>query len=262
MTPIVGPDGTALGVVDEFTETTTQVIGDRRRETLMRLNQSVAKVNTVKELWFEYLEGLEQSRDDVAYAMLYSSPTNGSHSAVSDSSSHSYFLEGSIGLPTGHLCVPSSVDIDDCVEGSETMACACRKAVRNGDIVVLQQKDGTLPPDMAVAVPGRVGGEIVDTVCILPIPDMFSNNQLAFMVVALSPRRAFDSEGASFVFSLRDVLAKSASTVFLPEEHRRARQRFEEVESSLAQQLRATALEAERVEARYAKMFQMAPVGM
>ncbi|GAB7346854.1 hypothetical protein MBLNU459_g1939t1 [Dothideomycetes sp. NU459] len=260
--PIIGPNGRTVGIVDEFTETTSQVVGDRRRNAILEINQLVAQVNTVKELWFEFLEGLEQYRDDVAYAMLYSSATNHDPSAVCQKSLPCYALEGSIGLPTGHPSVPSTFDMDDCMNEQRSLASACRQAVETGGVVTVQSKDATLPPDLALAIPGRVGGETVNTVCVLPIPDLFSNQQFAFLVLALSPRLPFNSEHAAFVHWLRDILAKSASTIFLPEEHRRARQRFEEVETSLAQQLRATALEAERVEARYAKIFQLAPVGM
>jgi len=229
---------------------------------LTRINESVAQATTVKELWFEYLEGLEQDHSDVAYAMVYSSSTDDDLSRATNNHSSRYSLEGSIGLPAGHPSIPLTFDLDQYVGEQDDLACACRRAVLGGDVVVLQQRNGTLPREMAVGVPGRAGGGTVNTVCILPIPDLFSENSLAFVIVALSPRRPFDSENAAFVDYLRDVLVRSASTIFLPEEHRRARQKFEEIESSLAQELRATALEAERTEARYSKMFQLAPVGM
>ena len=85
---------------------------------------------------------------------------------------------------------------------------------------------------------------------------------MAFLTLALTPRRPYDSEAAIFAYYLRDILVKSASAIFLPEEHRRARQKFEQVEASLAQQLRATTLETERLESRFARMAHLAPVGM
>lgn len=228
----------------------------------MRINQLVAQVSTVKELWHEYLQCLEKDHDDIVYAMLYSSSSNGDHSAAPDTASHYYSLEGTIGLPSDQSLVPLTFELDDCVPKTNSLASACCTAVREGEVVTLQQMDGTLPPEMAIGVPGRAAGEQVNTVCILPIPDMFSVNQRAFVVIALSPRRPYDSEYTTFVHNLRDVLLKSASTIFLPEEHRRVRQKFEEIETNLAHQLRTTALEAQRIEAQYTKMFQLAPVGM
>ena len=123
-------------------------------------------------------------------------------------------------------------------------------------------EDGAMPLHMAVSVPGRCDGYQVKNACIVPIPNLLGSSQLAFAVVALTPRRPFDGHATGFIRSLSDILIRSASTIFLPDEHRRARQRFEDLETSFKQRLEATNLQAEQVEARYEKLINQVPVGM
>jgi hypothetical protein len=59
--PVVGPQGSTIGIIDEFSEVTEHVVGDRRRDAIVRINKAIVSVNSVKELWFEFLEGLERS---------------------------------------------------------------------------------------------------------------------------------------------------------------------------------------------------------
>ncbi|THZ27314.1 hypothetical protein D6C90_09005 [Aureobasidium pullulans] len=266
--PVVGPQGTTIGIVDEFSEVTEQVVIDRRRDAIVKINKGIARVNSTKELWFEFLEGLEGCKDDVPYALLHTVPNAGNpsfHDSSSNSSmsaSQRYSLEGSIGLANGHPAVPLSFDLADCANDKDPLARICHKAWKSGDVVVLQAKDGTLPDSMAVAVADRASGDKVQTVCVIPLPDISGDHVMAFLTLALTPRRPYDSEAAIFAYYLRDILVKAASAIFLPEEHRRARQKFEQVEASLAQQLRATTLETERLESRFARMAHLAPVGM
>ena len=156
--PVVGPQGTTIGIVDEFSEVTEQVVIDRRRDAIVKINKGIARVNSTKELWFEFLEGLEGCRDDVPYALLHTVPNAGNpsfHDSSSNSSmsaSQRYSLEGSIGLANGHPAVPLSFDLADCANDKDPLARICHKAWKSGDVVVLQAKDGTLPDSMAVAV--------------------------------------------------------------------------------------------------------------
>lgn len=266
--PVIGSHGHTIGIVDEFSEVTDQVVIDRRRDAVVKINRAIGKVSSMKELWFEFLEGLEYCKDDVPYALLHTIPNAGGPSAPDSSSNSSgsgpqrYSLEGSIGLANGHPAVPLTFDLMDGATNGGSLVRACYKAWQSGDVVVLQAKDDTLPEHMAVGVPGRALGYKVQTVCVIPLPDISGNQTMAFLTLALTPRRPYDSEAAIFAYYMRDILVKSASAIFLPEEQRRARQKFEQIENSLAQQLRDTTLETERLESRYARMAQMAPIAM
>ncbi|KAI4726172.1 hypothetical protein E4T49_06067 [Aureobasidium sp. EXF-10728] len=267
--PVVGANGTTIGIIDEFSEVTEHVVSDRRRDAIVKINKAVAKVNSIKELWFEFLEGIESCKDDIPYALLHTnhSATNNSSmpdsvSASSGSSPQRYALEGSIGLAAGHPAVPLTFDLVDCAHDQNPLARACYKAWKTEDVVVLQLRDGSLPEVLHQGVPGRAAGDKANTVCVIPLPDMSGGQTMAFLTLAMTPRRPYDTEAAMFAYYLRDILVKSASAICLPDEQRRARQKFEQVEASLAQQLRLTALETERLESRFARMAQLAPIGM
>jgi PAS domain S-box-containing protein len=266
--PVVGPHGSTIGIIDEFSEVTDNFVSDRRREAIVKINKSIASVNSIKELWFEFLEGLEPCKDDIPYALLHTCHAAADPSVPDTDSSSSgpepqrYALEGSIGLAAGHPAVPLTFDLSDCADDQNLLARACCKAWKTDDVVILQVRDGTLPPALNQGVPGRASGDKVQTVCVIPLPDMSAHRTMAFLTLALTPRRPYDSDAAMFAYYLRDILVKSASAIFLPEEQRRSRQKFEQIEASLAQQLRATALETERLESRYANMAQLAPVAM
>ncbi|KEQ68735.1 hypothetical protein M436DRAFT_57694, partial [Aureobasidium namibiae CBS 147.97] len=266
--PVVGNQGSTIGIIDEFSEVTEHVVADRRRDAIVKINRAIANVNSVKELWFEFLEGLEPCKDDIPYALLHTSHAAADPSVPdTDSSSpgpesQRYALEGSIGLAAGHPAVPLTFDLADCANDQSPLARAYHKAWETEDVVILQVRDGTLPPLLNQGVPGRASGAKVQTVCIIPLPDMSAHRTMAFLTLAMTPRRPYDSDAAMFAYYLRDILVKSASAICLPEEQRRSRQKFEQVEASLAQQLRATALETERLESRYANMAQLAPVAM
>lgn len=265
--PVIGPQGSTIGIIDEFSEVTEHVVADRRRDAVVKINKAIANVNSVKELWFEFLEALEPCKDDIPYALLHTSTATHpnvpeTHSSSSASDSPRYALEGSIGLAAGHPAVPLSFDLADCANDPSSLARAFYKAWKTEDVVILQARDGTLPPLLNQGVPGRASGAKVQTVCVIPLPDMSAHRTMAFLTLAMTPRRPYDSDAAMFAYYLRDTLVKSASAICLPEEQRRSRQKFEQVEASLAQQLRATTLETERLESRYANMAQLAPIAM
>lgn len=263
LVPIIA-HGQVVGVLDEFNEITDLVVQERRREAVTKINRTMAHVTSLPELWSEFLRGIESCREDISYAMLYVSP-NASRNESSDPASpagRQYLLQGTVGIPTGHPSALSMIDLSPSHTAQGNLLGACKQAWSSGEDVVLAAKDDTLPASLALSVPERAGGEKVVTVCVLPIPDMFGGQQFGFLVLGMTSKRPYDAEAALYVHFLRDIVTKTASAIFLPEEQRRVRQRFEEIESSLEQRLRATTLESEQVQRRFARMSQIAPVGM
>ncbi|KAF2154440.1 hypothetical protein K461DRAFT_320558 [Myriangium duriaei CBS 260.36] len=264
--PIIGPKGKALGVLDEFTELTLQVVQDRRRDVVMKTSEILSRISRLEELWDGFLQGIQRAHDDVPYAGIYV-PTDSNHWNPTGLNTplaplHRFTLRGTIGLDQFSSALPDSLDLAERGNGGPGLLQACRAAWKLGDVVSLRDDEGTLPAEMAITVQGRAMGHRVKSVCVFPISDLIGNNQLAFAVLALTPRRPFDANATGFIRSLADVLARSASTIFLPDEQRRARQRFEEIETALSQRLEATSLEAERVEAQYERLVNQVPIGI
>ncbi|KAF4548226.1 ATPase-like protein 1 [Elsinoe fawcettii] len=264
--PIVGSKGRVAGVLDEFTETTHSVVSDRRRDIIVKTSEALARISTLEELWDGFLKGIERATEDIPYAVIYT-PTGSTHSnpkGVNTPSEppHHFSMRGSVGFDPAAFPLPSSFDLNATATAENGLLQACKKAWKTGDTIVLQSKDGSLPTNLAVGVPNRAAGATVNTAVLVPVPDLMGNDQLAFVLLSLTPRRPIDDNATLLFRSLSDVLTRAASTIFLPDEQRRARQKFEEIETSLSQQLKSASLEAEKAEARYEKILKSAQVGM
>lgn len=280
MLPIIGPDGTGVGALDEFSEITYMVCEDRRKRAAQSINEQVANVDTMKQLWFEFLEGLEVCKEDVPYAVIYSVEEEDEDDANSLSQDSGFslsqdsglprnpnvprrcILEGSVGLPSDHPSILKSFELTESSSDVSGFAKGCYKASEHRKMITLRESDGSLPSDLAVSVPGRGFGDTPQTVVFLPIDSLAGDVPLGFLVLALNPRRPVDNGILMFLRHLCDILARSAALICLPEEQRRNRQRFEAINTALTQQLRITTMEAERTQAKFTRMATNAPFGM
>lgn len=264
--PVIGSKGKAVGVIDEFTETTEPFINNRRRDIVVKINEELRQINTLEQLWDGMVHGLESATDDIPYAAVYVPTGSTSDNPVGVQTPQgpmpAFSLRGGVGVDLSSTALVHSFDLNDQSDSRHGLVKACQEAWKACKIVTLRQDQATLPQDMAVSVPGRAAGGQVKTVCVVPIPDLIGNNQLAFVVLAITPRRPFDASAELLVKDIGDVLTRASSTIFLPEEQRRHRQRFEEIETALSLQLRATSQAAQKVEARYEKMISGCPIGM
>jgi len=264
--PVIGPEGHSIAVLDEFAEITNQVLQNRKRDLLLNLYERLARLNTSQELWSSFLSAVSSFPRDIAYAMVYT-PTGSSHESpqgvnTPDRAVHSFSFEGSVGVPTD-ANVLQSFDLEDTTDDNICLLEACRQAWREGKITMRHAEDRSgLLQEMAMMLSSNSVGQPVRSIAVVPIPDIMRNRQLAFLILGMSPGRPHDAEAAALLHHLADIVTRSVSAIFLPEEQRQTRQKFDELETSLSQQLRASGLEAQRLEARYSRMFQMAPVGM
>ncbi|KAF2219164.1 hypothetical protein BDZ85DRAFT_322532 [Elsinoe ampelina] len=264
--PIIGSKGRVAGVLDEFTEITHTVVSDRRRDTIVKTSETLTQVTTLEELWTGFLEGLERATEDIPYAAIYT-PTGSSHHNPRGENTpseppHHFSLRGCVGLDPAASPLPQVFDLNSASVTPKDLLEACKRVWKTGEMVILRSEDDSLPAELALSIPGRAAGVTVNTAVLLPVPDLIGINPLAFILLALTPRRPVDESATSFVRSISDVLTRAASTIFLPDEQRRARQRFEEIETGLSQQLKSATFEAEKTEARYEKILKSAQVGM
>lgn len=70
--PIMDRHGRVVGCLDEFSESTKLVRGERRRTSVLKLSESITQASTLKGLWDNYLAGLEFTAEDLPFALLYS----------------------------------------------------------------------------------------------------------------------------------------------------------------------------------------------
>lgn len=235
--PIPSSDGHFSGVLVEFSEITEKVLQKSRYELYRSLLDVVSKVTNIQDLWTAFVQTLEEKSKDVSYAVVYSR----TRSVESPSNTPPLQLAASYNIQDLGPDVPSAV------------AAALERST--SDVVVLQQREKTLPLELAVSIPD-VG--TVDTAYVLPIVSLDGRRLSGVVVLGMSPRRALNPSIRQFAESLRDMLFKSAALFSLPSEQREA----EEIARVLARQLETMTLKVEHSEQNFSRMLRDAPIGM
>ena len=269
--PIIDEAGVGMGVVDELSESTALVTGERRRNTINELSMQLNKASTLLDLWQTALVPLKANELDVPFAILYNivndvpersdaaeSSSNGSSSTVHPKKA---VLAGTIGVSKDQSDIPVAFSLEDENLGPG-IAQACVDVCASGEIVCLSSTDGTLPPSLAVAVPGRGFSEPVRSAIVSPVKALAGSDKVAVLVMGLNPRSVFGEEYQLFRQIVVDVIEKGAAAISLPEEQQRAQRIADDVNNALAQQLRLTTLKAEKSEARFSRLASAAPTGM
>lgn len=251
MLPIIGAGGYGLGALDEFTEATRDVIGKRRREGVMRLNTAISHSSTLQHLWASFIEALVPDNLDLPFGLIYSLDRE---SKSSPNGTASYILAGSLGFDPGEPSIPNRISLESPATVA-SIANACLKASTTNEIVLMSNKDDTLPAEFGVSIPGRGFGDKVTDACVLPVGTLSQDKPDMFLIFACNPRRQLNREFVMYVQYMRDLLAKAAALISLPEEQQRNRRKFEQIEHTLTQRLKEH-------EERFTRMASSAPVGM
>lgn len=201
MLPIIGPDGTAVGALDEFVESTASVIGVRRMNTLITLGEKATSASSLDDLWRMVLEGLEPNTQDFPFALLYSVKEGGEdeqddlreHSdAAQASCPKQCILEGTIGIPKNH---PAAVKSFSLTEGNHGYALPFRRAWTSAKPSFLQAGNDSLPINLSqIRTEGRGFNDATTTAIALPIPPLSGTSIRGFLLLGLNPRRPYDEE--------------------------------------------------------------------
>ncbi|KAL1650822.1 hypothetical protein SLS58_000941 [Diplodia intermedia] len=260
-------DGTAIGALDEFVETTNQVIGERRMNTLITLGEKASSAKDIEELWNLITTSLEPNSHDVTYALLYSvrvddQKTDHESEDLDDSKCKSCFLESTVGVPDDH---PAAVPHFRLTEGDESFSIPFRRAWTSAKPVLLRADDGTLTDPLAdLRVEGRGFSQLSTTAIVLPIPPLSGTSVRGFLVMGMNPRRPYDEDYQIFIRLLNDRLVKAVASIFLPAEQRRSRRMIEENNSrhdKFSSELERRRQEAESGEATFTALAECAPIG-
>lgn len=254
MSPMVSESGYAEGLLDSFTEQTSNLITQRRRDIVANLAHETASISTLKELWPAFTEGFGPFGVDIPFAIVYAldDADCSTNSSNWSQQSRTYALEATLGIGKLDSGLPQLFDLDASIDTSVIANC-CRNAWDIRQTVVLHSEDGTLPAELSGAVPGRGWGDPIRTVCVMPIATT-TTGALGFLIIALNPRRPFNEDSLRFAHNLRDILAKPAWSI--------SQQKFEEMHDNLAHQLKVSTLEAARNEEKFTRLAEDAPLGI
>lgn len=269
--PLVGGDGSVVGLYNPAFENTRRKVNERRMLTLREVGERTSLARNVKGFWKEVQRGLEYNEWDIPFALIYS-VTEDSDTNSEISSMHSgslvnpphVSLEGMLGVTAEHPCAVPSMDLRNSEEG---FASYMRQAMAQSTApVVLSKDDGTLPQSLIEGVQWRGFGDPSRTIVVFPVHPTTGDSVVGFVVLGINPRRPYNTDYQLFINLLSRQLATSmASVVLFEEEIKRgqAAARLAALErQQLSLQLRLRTQEAVESEYKFSRMAEFAPVGI
>ena len=226
--PLIGADGSVVGLYNPAFEKTRRKIAERRMLTLREIGEKTASAREVSQFWGLLIEGLQYNEFDAPLVLVYSLTDDGSSddgasvSSATLGQSKQCVLEGSLGVPAGHPAAPERIDLKS---GKEGFVSAFRLAMTSDKPIVLSEEDNTLDTSLLDGIQWRGWGDPSRTIVICPIRPTTGESTLGFLVMCTNPRRPYDEDYSLFVQLLGRQLATSiASVVLFEEEIRRGEQ--------------------------------------
>ena len=189
------------------TEVTQEVLVDRGIKTIHRVGQHLANASNLTEVWAYLLTGLEGNGKDLPLVLLYS---------VKETATTAFVLEEALGLPAGHDIAPERMDLEN---GSQTLVKLFRDSRTKDGPLLLQAKDGSLPVDLFGQLEWRGFGIPSNRVVVCFIRSRVTETIMAFLLIALNPRRQYDKDHQTFLDLLtKEITTSHVSTMLLAEE--------------------------------------------
>ncbi|HZJ58902.1 MAG TPA: hypothetical protein VFD24_01445, partial [Chitinophagaceae bacterium] len=171
-TPIPGDQGGTAGMICANTDDTARIIGERRLRTLRDLGKSLAKMQTVADVYENALKILEDNQKDFPFAVLYKADNEGSTAQAIAYS----------GIDKDQVNVPSHVDLLNPMDDTSNLC----KAFSKKEIVISENKGRrrNLPKGAWEIEPSHFVH--------IPIITSGNNHPNAILTAALNPYRIYD----------------------------------------------------------------------
>lgn len=252
--PVLGEDGSIVGILSRVPESTKRIISDRRMSTLLRLSERTARARDLRHFWSLTLDALQDNEPDVPFALLFSvhEPTNGTKSKHCT-------LEGSLGIPDGHPAGLHHLDLDSATAGYSPIL---RGLLKTRTPTLYE----SLPDLLTEGIKQRGFGDVCKSAIICPLFPTSSDDVLGFLVLGLNTRRPYDHDYQFFIQLLgRQLTTALASVVLFEEEKRSGRTAAEQAaldQKLLAAELRTQTEQARRSEMRWTRFAEQAPMGI
>ena len=268
LVPLIGADGSVAGFYNPAFEKTIPKITERRMLTLREVGEKTAAAQDLKSFWNQLLKSLEFNEQDIPFVLLYS-VTEDKDSDASSMQSNSILgsrlcvLEGSLGFPHGHPAAPPQIDLN---EETEYLGNILKETTKTGKPILLKVEDGTLDANLLEGVGSRGYGDICKAAVCCPIYIATGDSVLCFLLMGVNPRRPYDDDYDLFIQLLSRQLTTSMASCMLFEEEiakgRRAARIAAIDRIALSEQLAARTQEAMESETKFARMAELAPVGI
>ena len=265
--PLMNKHGKIDGIYNPAFEKTRRKIAERRMLTLKEVGERTAVARDVKAFWTEVLAALESNECDAPLVLLYSSQgemesdESSAHSTTL-SNSKTVNLEGTLGVPAGHIAAAETIDLS----GNEGFAPALREAIGSSKTTLLDARQGDFSRDLLLGLEERGFADPIDFIIVCPIHPTTGDSSLVFLIMGVNPRRPYDTDYSLFIQLLSRQLATSLASVVLFEAEIKRGQRAAHLAATekvnLTQQLAERTQEARDSETKFTRMAEFAPVGM
>jgi len=266
--PMVGGDGTVMGLYNPAFEKTRRKIAERRMLTLREIGERTASARDVKGFWAQVMGAFDYNLYDSPFMLLYSVYDEVDSDASSMHSNSTFAakpcrLEGALGVPEGHPCAPEHLELRN---GTEGFTPVFREVMNTDKPACIEVGTGELPKSLIHGLDWRGFGDPCTSVVVCPIHPTTGEAVLGFLVLGVNPRRPYDDDYSLFIQLLSRQLATSLASVVLFEEEIRRGQKAAKLAAldriELSQQLAARTQEAIESETKFTRMAEFAPVGM
>ncbi|KAI4104916.1 MAG: hypothetical protein L6R37_003040 [Teloschistes peruensis] len=264
--PLVGPDGSVVGLYNPAFEKTRRKVAERRMLTLREVGEKTASARDLGNFWQQVIGALEYNELDTPFVIIYSVEDDPESEASSTNSGVGVklcTLEGSLGVPEGHQAAPSHIDLKS---GSHPWGRVFREAMKNSRPLYLQTANGTLDSDLLQGIHWRGFGDESQAAVCCPIHLTTGDSILGFLLMGVNPRRPYDDDYSLFIQLLGRQLTTTVASVVLFEEEiargKRAAQLAAMDRNELSEQLAIRTQEAVESETKFSRMAEFAPVGI
>ena len=211
-TPIPGDQGGTAGMICANTDDTARIIGERRLRTLRDLGKSLAKMQTVADVYENALKILEDNQKDFPFAVLYKADNEGSTAQAIAYS----------GIDKDQVNVPSHVDLLNPMDDTSNLC----KAFSKKEIVISENKGRrrNLPKGAWEIEPSHFVH--------IPIITSGNNHPNAILTAALNPYRIYDEAYKQFTTLVADQIALEVNNVMAYEAERRRAEALAEIDKA------------------------------
>ncbi|KAL8779693.1 MAG: hypothetical protein Q9213_006818 [Squamulea squamosa] len=264
--PLVGSDGSVVGLYNPAFEKTRRKVAERRMLTLREIGEKTAAARNLSSFWQNVLEALAWNPYDAPFVMIYSvadDPESDASSISSGLGVKHCTLECTLGVPEGHQAGPPHIDLRT---GDHFWGHVFREAMQNSKPLVLLTDNGSLDSDLLEGIQWRGFGEECRAAVCCPIHLTSGDSILGFLLMGLNPRRPYDDDYNLFVQLLGRQLTTSVASVVLFEEEIARGQRAAQLAAldrdELSEQLAIRTQQAVESETKFTRMAEFAPVGI
>ncbi len=209
--PIREEGGVIAGVFTAITETTLQVIGDRRLRSLRELAAHTADAKSAEQACSLAVQVLSRNAYDLPFALFYLNEAGGKGAR----------LVTQFGIPSEHPLAASFIPL---AEGSSN-PWPLVEVFQRGTPVILHNRPNWIP-----ALPGGHWPEPVHTVMILPLARSGQTEPYGCVVAGVSPRKELDKDYQSFLSLVANQVGSAISNARAYEEERKRAEALAELD--------------------------------